>query len=52
MYHAVLTGLTAVLKKNLPILYSNDNMVEVFKNPLMAAFKRPRNLRNMVVRTS
>lgn len=29
MYHTVLTGLTAVLKKNLPILYSNDKMVEV-----------------------
>ena len=50
-YHPVLRGLNAVLKKNLPILYSNDKMVEVFKNPPMAAFKRPRNLKDMVVRT-
>lgn len=50
-YHPVLKNLNGVLKKNLPILHSNKRMVEVFKEPPMAAFRRPRNLKDMVVRT-
>ena len=50
-YHPVLKDLTNILKKHIPILHSNKRMSEVFKDPPMMAFRRPRNLKDMVVRT-
>nr|XP_022316718.1 uncharacterized protein LOC111120285 [Crassostrea virginica] len=50
-YHPVLKNLNSILKQNLPILHSNKRMVEVFKEPPLAAYRRPRNLKDMVVRT-
>ena len=50
-YHSVLKDLNTILKKHIPILYANKRMADVFKEPPMAAFRRPRNLKDMVVRT-
>ena len=50
-YHPVLKDLTNILKRHIPILHTNKRMSEVFKDPPMAAFRRPRNLKDMVVRT-
>lgn len=50
IYYFVFRGLNVVLKKNLLIFYSNDKMVEVFKNFLMVVFKCFRNFKDMVVR--
>lgn len=49
-YHPALKNLNTILKSNLPILYTNERMADLFKDPPMAAFKRPRNLKDMVVR--
>ena len=49
-YHPVLKNLNSILRKNLPILHTNERMAELFKDPPMAAFRRPRNLKDMVVR--
>lgn len=40
-YHPVFRGLNTVLKKNLPILYSNDKIVEVFKKKPDGSFQAP-----------
>lgn len=34
----------------MPIIYTNERMADLFKDPRVAAFKRPRNLKNMVER--
>ncbi|XP_052680295.1 uncharacterized protein LOC128161092 [Crassostrea angulata] len=49
-YHLALKNLNSMLRNNLPILYTNERMADLFKDPPMAAFKRPRNLKDMVVR--
>ena len=50
-YHQVLKDLNIVLKKHIPILHANRRMADVLKQPPMAAFRRPRNLKDAVVRT-
>lgn len=50
-YHPVLEDLSNVLKKHMPILNVNKIMADVFKTSHTAAFRRPRNLKDMVVRT-
>ena len=50
-YHPVLKDLNNILRKNLPILHKNEKMAKVFKEPPMVSFRRPRNLKDMVVRT-
>ena len=50
-YHPVLKDLGRILRKHLPILHTNTRMADVFKDPPMASFRRPRNLKDMVVRT-
>ncbi|XP_052708956.1 uncharacterized protein LOC128183834 [Crassostrea angulata] len=49
-YHPALKTLNSILRNNLPILYTNERMADLFNDPPMAAFKRPRNLKDMVVR--
>lgn len=49
-FHPVLKSLNAILRRHLPVLYNNERMATVFKEPPMAAFRRPRNLKDMVVR--
>ncbi|XP_065938446.1 uncharacterized protein [Magallana gigas] len=49
-YHPALKNLNSILRNNLSILYTNERMADLFKDPPMAAFKRPRNLKDMVVR--
>ena len=50
-YHQVLKDLNTILKKHIPILHTNQRMTEVLKEPPMAAFRGPRNLKDMMVRT-
>ena len=50
-YHPVLEDLSNFLKKHIPILNVNKIMADVFKTSHTAAFRRPRNLKDMVVRT-
>ncbi|XP_065925150.1 uncharacterized protein [Magallana gigas] len=49
-YHPALKNINSILRDNLPILYTNERMADLFKDPPMGAFKRPRNLKDMVVR--
>ena len=50
-YHPALRDLNGILRKHLPILHANKRLADVFKDPPMASFRRPRNLKDMVVRT-
>jgi hypothetical protein len=50
-YHLVLKDLGRILRKHLPILRTKARMADVFKDPSMASFRRPRNLKDMVVKT-
>jgi hypothetical protein len=49
-YHPVLKDLTNILKRHIPILHTNKRIREVSKDPPMAAFRCPRNLKDMMVR--
>lgn len=40
----------SILRNILPILYTYERMADLFKNPSLAAIKRPGNLKDMVVR--
>lgn len=45
--HPVLKNLNR--RNNQPILYTNERMADLFKNRPIAAFKRPRNLKDIVL---
>lgn len=47
---SALKNLNSILRNNVPFLYTNECMADLFKDPPMATFKRPRNLKGMVVR--
>lgn len=49
-YYPALKNLNSILRDNLPIVYSNEKMADLFKDPPMATLKRPRNIKDMVVR--
>lgn len=49
-YHPALNNRNNILRNNLPILYINERMADLFKDPPMTAFKRPKNFKVMVVR--
>ena len=50
-FHPALKNLNTILKSHLPILYNNERMARVFKDPPMAAFRQPRNLKDILVGT-
>ncbi|XP_048765266.2 uncharacterized protein LOC125673022 [Ostrea edulis] len=50
-YHPALKNINSILKKHQPILHANKRMAGVLKEPPMAFFRRPRNLKDMIVRT-
>ena len=50
-YHPALKILNNILRKNLPTLHKNERMANVFKEPPLVSYRRPRNIKDMVVRT-
>lgn len=44
-----LTGLNLILTINISILYTNERMANLFKDPLIAAVNRPWNFNDVVV---
>lgn len=49
-YCPIFKNLNSILTNNLPILYTNKRMANLFKLQPMTVFKRPMNLQDMVVR--
>lgn len=49
-YYPALKNLNSILRDNLPIVYTNEKMADLFKDPPMATLQRPRNIKDMVVR--
>lgn len=49
-YHPSLTNLTKMIRRHLPILHTSQRLRKVFPNPPIVAFRRPRNLRDLLVR--
>jgi hypothetical protein len=52
-YHHALKNINTctILKSHLTILYNNERMARDFIDPPMAAFRLPRNLKNIIVRS-
>ena len=51
-YHPALTRLAHITKKYLPTLHTSEKLKKAIPNPPIIAFRRPRNLRDLLVRTS
>jgi hypothetical protein len=49
IYYHILMNLKSILRENLSILHDNGRIAELFRDPFMAAFRRPRNLKNMAM---
>jgi hypothetical protein len=47
-YHHALKNINTILKSHLAILYNNERMAKVFKDPPMGAFRRPRHNQNKI----
>ena len=50
-FHPSLSNLSSVLSKHLPKLYSSDKMKKAFPEPPMVSFRRPKNLKDNLVRS-
>lgn len=50
-YYPVFKNLNSVFKKNLPILYTNERISDLFTDPPMAALKRRRKLNVKLVKS-
>ena len=51
-YHPALTRLTHITRKHLPTLHTSEKLKKAIPNPRLIAFRRPRNLRDLLVHTS
>ena len=49
-YHPNLTTLARIVKKHLPILHTSSRLKQAVPNPPLVAFRRPNNLRDLLVR--
>ena len=49
-YHPGLRNTTKILKRHLPILHISERLRGAIPNPPLVAFRRPKNLRDMLVR--
>ena len=49
-YHPGLPKIANILKKHLPILHASGRLRDAVPNPPMVAFRRPKNLRDLLVR--
>ena len=49
-YHLGLPKIANILKKHLPILHASDGLRDAVPDPPMVAFRRPKNLRDLLVR--
>lgn len=49
-YYPAITVLKSILKNCLPILYTNERMTGLFNDPSMTVIKRPKNMKDIVVR--
>ena len=49
-YHPNLTTLARIVKKHLPILHTSSRLKQAIPNPPLVAFRRPTNLRDLLIR--
>lgn len=49
-YYPAIKVLKSILKNSLPIFYTNERMTGLFNDPLMTVIKRPKNMKNIVVK--
>jgi len=49
-FHPCLSSLPRITKKHLPILHTSRKLEKAIPNPPLVSFRRPRNLRNLLVR--
>ena len=51
-YHPGLTSLARITKKHLPIFHTSQRLKQALPNPPLVAFRRPKNLRDLLVRAN
>ena len=49
-YHPSLSSLARITKKHLPVLHTSARLKQAIPNPPLVAFRRPKNLRDLLVR--
>ncbi len=50
-YHPSLASLAKIARKHLPMLHTSQRLRKAIPNPPLVAFRRPRNLRDLLVRS-
>ena len=51
-YHPILPSFQSITKRHLPTLQTSEKLRDAFLHPPLIAFRRPRNLRDLLVRAS
>ena len=51
-YHPILPSFHLTTKRHLPILHASERLRRAFEHPPLIAFRRPRNLRDLLVRAT
>ena len=51
IFHPCLSSLPKIVKKHLPILHTSRKLEKAIPNPPLVSFRRPRNLKNLLIRT-
>ena len=51
-YHPGLPKLHQILRRHLPILHASERMKQVMPNPPLVAYRRPKNLKDLLVRAT